>query len=330
MLKGKIKPEKEYKLLNIQSDGSEKNPSEYSITFRINNKCNLKCDYCHWHNGDNYSLLDIKNTIDKIIEFSKVKKFKVITFYFHGGEPSFHPDILEILDYINSYNSNILKILIEFQTNLSLDDYSKFYDKVTYFSVSYHYLELKKRNRLDNFYNNIFKLPKNKLLNLDIMLENVENSEYLYSQILDFLELPFINSEMLYGFCHYKYNIDTKNKHLDFYNKYNKNEQTYLIDNKVYNTNDLFKEGLNCKGMKCDAGKNTIVINGDGNIFICGVDMTNYTNRCIDTESFANLLTDELAVLKWKLLSQVGFLCKWEYCGGDFYLKREKYEGNLL
>ncbi len=317
---GKIKPEKTYEI--GKGFNSSKVSSDYSVTFRINNKCNLECDYCHWHNGGNYDIKDIKDTIDKLYEFFEVRQFNLVTFYFHGGEPSFHPNIIQVLEYLRTKE---IKTIIEFQTNLSLKSYKEIYDLVDVFDISYHYLELRDKNLLEMFKKNIHDLPKYKLNHLDIMLENVPHDEldFFYSEIKEYLELPFTNSEMIYGFCHYKYNDETQVKHMEFYNKYNKNEQIYYIDCKEYTTNDLFKDGLNCKGMNCNAGKETIVVNADGNVFICGIDMTNYTNRCEDTKPYTNLITDKMSVKKLTILSKTGYVCKWEYCGGDFYVPKE-------
>ena len=321
MIDGKIKVYDTYEPIIVNNAGID---SDYSITFRINNKCNLACEYCHWHNGLNYSVQEIFATIDEIMKFQKIKNFKKMTFYFHGGEPSFHPRIIDILEYIRSFDNNNYYSVIEFQTNLSLSNYDKIEQYVDFFSVSYHYIELHSKKLLQKFEDNLYLLPKDKLLSLDIMMENIpeENLENFYEKTKQYIKLPFINSEMIYGFCHYKYNAETKAKHLEFYNKYNKTEQKYNIDGEIYNTNDLFKDGLDCRQMRCDAGKNTIVINGDGNVFVCGIAMTNYTNRCSSNNTFTNLLTDKMSLTKLKILSSNGYICKWNYCGGDFYLKK--------
>jgi hypothetical protein len=51
--------------------------------------------------------------------------------------------------------------------------------------------------------------------------------------------------------------------------------------------------------------------------------MTNFTNRCSDTTPFTNIRTDKMAINKLIILSKIGMKCKWEYCGGDFYLGKE-------
>ena len=36
------------------------------VTFRVNNKCNLSCEYCHWNHLYHYNYNDITQTIDNI------------------------------------------------------------------------------------------------------------------------------------------------------------------------------------------------------------------------------------------------------------------------
>lgn len=328
MLVGKIKPKHHYIKQNVNGsvilNGNDIS-SDYYITFRINNKCNLSCEYCHWYDGDNFKLNDIKETIDNILLFGVKKNFKVMTFYFHGGEPSFHPNVIEILEYIRikEKESNI-RLIIEFQTNLSLSNYKEISSIVDFFDVSYHYLELKKKNKLKIFENNLYALDKSKLLNLDIMLENIEDETELnvfYDNVKKYIELPFQNSEMIYGFFNYKFNEKTKRTHIEFYKKYNKTQQTYLIDDLVYNTNDLFEKGLNCKDMLCEVGKKNIIINGNGDIYMCGAETTDFKNYSINP--FSNIRTEKDAINKLIIKSKSGTICKWDYCGGEFYLGKK-------
>lgn len=128
---------------------------------------------------------------------------------------------------------------------------------------------------------------------------------------------------MIYGFCHYVYPEDVAEKHMEFYKKHNKTEQRYEIDDKIYTTNDLFKLGVDARGWKCAAGKESITINGDGNVFNCGIHMTNYIRESAPEVPYTNLVHDKLAVTKMSILYKTGTICRWDYCGGDFYLSRE-------
>ena len=81
---------------------------------------------------------------------------------------------------------------------------------------------------------------------------------------------------------------------------------------------------MDCRGWHCEAGTTSITVNGDGNVFNCGIHMTNFTNRCISEKPFTNLVTDKNAVKKLSILHKTGTKCRWNYCGGDFYLERNK------
>jgi MoaA/NifB/PqqE/SkfB family radical SAM enzyme len=207
------------------------------------------------------------------------------------------------------------------------------------FNASFHYLELKRLNKIKNFEHNweVLKELGIPIHNMDIMMENVERGdrwyqgktvevipEEFYDKVVYFLSNEkIINCEMIYGFCHYVYPEDVAEKHMEFYKKHNKTEQRYEIDDKIYTTNDLFKLGVDARGWKCAAGKESITINGDGNVFNCGIHMTNYIRESAPELPYTNLVQDSLAITKMSILYKTGTICKWDYCGGDFYLSRE-------
>jgi MoaA/NifB/PqqE/SkfB family radical SAM enzyme len=329
---GEIKPITSYQVIDINNEvkGLDYN---YSVTFRITEACDLKCSYCHWHSGKSYALEDIIKTIDKLFIFFNKNNIKSVLFYYHGGEPTRHRYILDILKYIKKKGDEYgIVAYNEMQTNLTLKE-ELLNDILPYcdsFNVSFHYLELFKVGKKLEVFNNNFKyLTENNITihNFDIMLENVpeERLGEFYRYIEKYLEYGnIINSEMIYGFCHYKYNKETAKQHLDFYNKHNKTEQKYLIDGKEYNTNDLFKKGINCVGWKCEAGQKSITINGDGNVFNCGIHMTNYLRECIPEKIYTNLINDNSSITMLSVLYKIGTKCRWDYCGGDFYLGKKK------
>lgn len=338
---GLIKPQRSYNVLKINDQ--EGRSIDYSVTFRITEACDLKCNYCHWHSGKHYSYEDIIASIDTLFVFFKKQKFKSVVFYYHGGEPTRHPKCIDILKYIHQKGKeNGIRAYNEMQTNLTIGE-KKLKDMLPYcdmFNVSFHYLELKRLNKIKNFDSNweLLKSLQIPIHNMDIMMENVEKGNRWYqNKIIEVIPEEFyekvkhyltydkiINSEMIYGFCHYVYPEDVAEKHMDFYRKYNKTEQKYEIDDKIYTTNDLFKLGVDARGWKCAAGQESITINGDGNVFNCGIHMTNYIRESAPEVPYTNLVHDEIAVTKMSILYKTGTICRWDYCGGDFYLSRRK------
>ncbi len=329
---GEIEPKESYQIIEINNEVKSLNYN-YSVTLRITEACDLKCSYCHWHSGKAYKLEDIKTTIDKLFEFCVGEGFKGVLFYYHGGEPTRHRNVIEILKYVKSKGEETgINAYNEMQTNLTLKP-ALLKEMLPYcdsFDISFHYLELfKVGKKLEVFDSNYDWLVEQGVTihNFDIMLENVPEDQLqsFYGYIKKYLSYKYlINSEMIYGFCHYKYNKETAKQHLEFYNKYNKTEQKYLIDGTEYNTNELFKKGLNCVGWHCTAGSDSLTVNGDGNVFNCGIHMTNYLRDCIPEKAYTNLVHDNIALTKLRILYKTGTICRWDYCGGDFYLAREK------
>jgi len=339
---GQIKPQLSYIMLSELEQGGIN--YDYMVTFRITEACDLKCNYCHWHSGKHYSYEDIIATVDKLFEFFQKQRFKSVLFYYHGGEPTRHPKCLDILKYIHQKGRETnIQAYNEMQTNLTIKE-DKLRAMLPYcdqFNASFHYLELKRLNKLKDFDHNWqvivdLGIP---IHNMDIMMENVEMGafristkgeridiipEEFYNNVVRYLEYDKIqNCEMIYGFCHYVYPEDVAEKHMAFYKKHNKTEQRYEIDDVIYTTNDLFKLGIDARGWKCAAGQESITINGDGNVFHCGIHMTNYIRDSSPEKPYTNLVTDDLSITKLSILHKTGTVCRWDYCGGDFYLSRK-------
>jgi len=339
---GQIKPQRSYNMLSELEQGGIN--YDYMVTFRITEACDLKCNYCHWHSGKHYAYEDIIATIDKLFEFFQKQGFKSVLFYYHGGEPTRHPKCLDILKYIHQKGRETnIQAYNEMQTNLTIKE-DKLRAMLPYcdqFNASFHYLELKRLNKLKDFDHNWqvivdLGIP---IHNMDIMMENVEMGafrintrgeriniipEEFYNNVVRYLEYDKIqNCEMIYGFCHYVYPEDVAEKHMAFYKKHNKTEQRYEIDDVIYTTNDLFKLGIDARGWKCAAGQESITINGDGNVFHCGIHMTNFIRESAPEVPYTNLIQDKLAITKLSILYKTGTVCRWDYCGGDFYLSRK-------
>ncbi len=326
MQAGKIKPENSYQVIEVNKPGGV--ATDYQVTFRVTEACDLKCNYCHWHSGKHYDHDAVIKSIDKLFEFFQKQDFKAVLFYYHGGEATRYNKIVEVLEYVHKKGEETgIKAYNEMQTNLTIGEEKlrAILPHCDQFNVSYHYLELKARNKLDAFERNwnVLKELGVELHNFDVMLENIDTTDDFYSRILHYLEYDkILNSEMIYGFCHYKYPEDVAEKHITFYKQYNKTEQRYMIDDNVYTTNDLFQQGIDARGWHCAAGQESITINGNGDVFHCGIHMTNYIRQCIPETPYTNLVTDAMAVTKLAILYKMGTICRWNYCGGDFYLSR--------
>lgn len=322
----KIIMESSYEIINL---GDTQQEYDYHVTFRLGDKCNLACEYCRWYDGDNYKLA--LESIDKIFEFFVFEKFKRVSFYYHGGEGGIHPHVIKSLEKLREKEKSTgIKVDIEFQTNLS---YKKsrlqgIINLINKISISYHFNELFNKNLHDQFVSNLEWLMSinYKIDRFDVMLDDVPEQELngFYERIKKWLQYEnIIDSEMIHSFCHYDKNPVTKQQHLDFYNKYNKTEQLYKVDGKQYNSNELFGEGLNCKGKLCEAGSKYIVLNADGNVFTCGIEMTFYRMGCMEgVKPTTNVVTDPNFLKILSIRRKTMIRCKYDYCGGDFYIQK--------
>jgi MoaA/NifB/PqqE/SkfB family radical SAM enzyme len=328
---GKVRPTKSYEIVNVNSQ-VDKN-SNFAITFRITEACDLSCNYCDWHGGKHYAYDSIITSIDKLFEFFQKQKIKSVVFYYHGGEATRHNRVVDILKYIKSRSLETgIVAYNEMQTNLTVktERLRDILEHTDLLNITFHYNELKRRPfKLKSFLKNFDYLLENnhEIHNLDVMLEHVDDANVkefqdLVKQLVEYKNI--VNSEMIYGFGYNneEYNEKTKPQHYELYSLFNKTDQAYKIDDKLYTTNDMFNMGLDCTGWWCGAGQETIFVNGDGNVYNCGIHMTNNINNFPDTP-FTNLITDNSALAKLSILIRTGTTCRWDYCGGDFYLNKQ-------
>jgi MoaA/NifB/PqqE/SkfB family radical SAM enzyme len=328
---GKLKPQKSFNVIN--SNGTPAREIGYHVTFRITEACDLACDYCDWHGGAHYKYEDIIGSVDVLFEFLKKEGIKSVVFYYHGGEASRHPKIIDILKYIHDKGKQYNIVAYnELQTNLTLPliKMKEILPHADFLNITFHYLELtKRRYKLESFLKTFDYIKENniKIANLDVMLEKINPSDVneFRDIILGFIAYDNIrHCEMIYRFGYdFDFNDETTLLHYEFYKKYSKSEQRYEIDGEIYTTNDLFHRGADFTGWHCEAGKRHLYVNGDGTVYQCGIAMTNKLHD-IDNGIFTRLLTDKLAIAKLSILRKSGTICRWDYCGGDFYIPKEK------
>lgn len=330
----RLKPTKSYEIIEGERR-TDAIASEYHVQIRITEACDLKCEYCYWYSGKHYAYEDIITSIDKLFIFFNKVKFKRVVFYCHGGEATRHNRVYDILSYIKQKSKETgIEAFIEMQTNLSLppaklEKIIHLFDRI---GISYHFMELKTRGggyKLKDFEDNFAMLEAKgiPIYNLDIMLENIpkELLNEFYERVEKYLQYKnILNSEMIYDYYAYEYSDDIRDSHLAFYKKHNKTQRMYKVDGVEYSTNDLFKRGVDFTGWQCDAGKRTMYLNGDGNVFVCSRPMTNFLQEQNPKDVYTNLVTDPLAVTKMVILHNSGSICRWDICSGDYYVNKVK------
>lgn len=316
---------KEYKILENNGKQGIYNFGHddfYETVLRITDYCNYNCSYCHWKYGKHYDFNDIKSSILGVIKNVNHNKFR---FYFHGGEPTTHPKCLDIIDFIFSLETDII---IEFQTNLSVGKkyihklIDRYKNEKFEINVSYHDKFVKDfkvlKEKIDIIYNS------NMLGKIDIMLEHdinrvnniIKNSKTLFKE-------PYKNRiELIHGFIDYKnstnmYKSFIKRQCQDVY------EENYKIlhkngTEKIHDTNDLFQDGISFKGWICGVGKEYIILNGNGDFFMC-------CSNLLDKKPAGNILKNPIL---FKIRANNYTKCKWDCCKGEFYIDKQNPKKN--
>lgn len=292
------------------------------VTFCINNVCNFRCEYCHWNKYKSYSFKDCKKTILNIYKLAKKKNEKEIWMYIHGGEASIHHYFYDLIKFIRETSKIFgLKLTFEIQTNLSMkkEVYENVNKYVDFWSVSFHYTELIRTKTMKRYLENL-EIVKDKLYNLDIMLENVENIKkfhnFIINNILRYAEYAKY-SEMIYNYARYSLPEGVRKQNEDFYNLYSKTKRQY----KDGSTNDQFLNGKSFAGKNCSAGFKNLYFLGDGSFFRCANPLTEFLLDKEDSKKCLNINYNFDDVFQYTNSIRK---CTFEKCDcGDFYI--EKY-----
>ena len=128
----------------------------FQITWESTLKCNLDCTYCgkginggHDNSIPHPSLEDCLKTVDFLLEYVdaymkyKIPAHRLVGLNVFGGESLFHPNIVEILDYIKlqhkKYKDN-WQLSIQTVTNAVVKEkiWNRIVDKIDYWTISYH------------------------------------------------------------------------------------------------------------------------------------------------------------------------------------------------
>lgn len=287
----------------------------YEFQLRITDYCNYDCEYCHWKYGHHYNIDDIENTITSAIDCIDHTNFRI---YFHGGEPTTHPKCRDVIKFIFNMNKSVI---VELQTNLSvghgyiqelIDDHK---DNKLDINVSYHH---KYTKDFKKFIDKIDMIDNAGMLGkVDVMLEHDEESK---NDIIDnskqMLTRPYKNKiEFIHSYIDYRSTTDMYsdfvNEHAMFHEEYEVTYQDGTI--KTHDTNDLYREGISFEGWTCSVGKEYIIINGNGDYFMC----------CANTleKPIGNIL-DNKALFKIRANNYTK--CKWSCCKGEFYIPKKK------
>ena len=266
------------------------------IHWEILDGCNYKCSYCPIKDilDEKFAPIEkLKHAVDEVLKIDK----KFYNFIIFGGEPTFYPNLNELIDYIYSFDDK--KITIQLVTNASKNlDYFKnlisgikkeFFNLIVSIHIEYANMEhIKQVAKL--FYENNLRI----VLRLMIIPQLKEKAYKYFDELIklrkDFyfdLELCAVQYSYSDPYIYKKYDNDFF-KWLDYSNELIKN--TKLLDENFVNVNfypetyfslnengvrknisintdlsiRLEKDFLDFRGFYCCAGINMIHINKDG------------------------------------------------------------------
>lgn len=312
-----IQPE-EFKILEttgeqfIHPDGDK----VYEIVLRVTDACNYNCEYCHWNTGPTYKYEDVISSVDMATDILSDYNFR---FYFHGGEPTVHPRLQDILTHVFSVKDNIT---IELQTNLSKPKpyfehlVSTFADDQLEINATYHPTQV---SDFDDFIDKLDYLHDCSVLGkVDVMLDhNIDMIGTVLVNSNHILEKPYApRTEFIHGYIDYENTTNSYKSFVDsrsmFHERYEVLHHGETIP-RIHDTNDLFMNGINFKGWLCEAGNKYIILNGNGDYFKCA-------SSTLDAP-VGNILTNSTL---FKLHTSNLTKCKWSSCKGEFYLEKYK------
>lgn len=122
----------------------------FQVAWEITLKCNMDCSYCgdgHNNKVKHPPLHEILKTVDFIFEYLQIQidakpdHLRIAGLNIQGGESVFHPNIVEILKYINYKKQNIdynLNIALITNAIVGQNLWNEIIPYVDYFTLSFH------------------------------------------------------------------------------------------------------------------------------------------------------------------------------------------------
>jgi len=298
------------KILEVKDHNHMPPINRYAITWEINTLCNYACDYCDLHGKD------VSTNHDKVVEFiNYVGSHKNVKLTLFGGEPSLHPDIINVLKNLN--------VKVEMYTNLSrrLD----FYKEVILvkpdieLETSFH----PSREKFDTFYEKV-KYLADKLYKLEVVYmldtayptyrEDYEKIKKLRSDrvstIIAKVEHSGQKSLSEEDECWYMGEQEGKDLTITY-------EQDGLVQSTETISNYLFANRLNqFKYFLCGCGVHNIFIAYDGEVYPC----LDYRRREVDP--YFNVGDDYEE--EFKKISTKEIVCKMNSCSSELGVPKKR------
>lgn len=239
----------------------------FFVTWSLHNLCNYRCTYCppNLNNGttDNVSVRDVENFYNAISPHTGTKK---IVIAFSGGEPTLHPEFIDMIKFLSNQGC---EICMTSNGSKKLEWWIQAEPYIDHLVISYH-PQWAKKERLKNV---LEFLTLTTWVNLDLMMipeywdETVEFGEYFKNR--DNIAVTYLPIQQDFG-RESKGLINYTNSQLEFL----KNPPTYWgkfnpSKSKLIKCRGYFGKGL--KYIETDQGTRPLdyktVIANDANRF---------------------------------------------------------------
>ncbi|MEI0490693.1 radical SAM protein [Brachyspira pulli] len=267
------------------------------VNWEITSHCNYKCSYCFGNAGmknpEFYSFEELKKIASKIFEIER-DYYNILLI---GGEPTIHPNFLDLLKYFNDLNKQI-SLSIVTNGSRSIEYHKKLFESIKnkelLFNISIHLEQanlqhIKDIIKLANEYNIYVVLsfmlhPEKEDLLEEFLLEFIELRKNFYFDIM-FMELRqaplFDRNDERYTDRHYQWIDSAKNrwgeavenskvKKIEYFSGIPINGYNIIKDGQTINNIELdygisIRNGLKSfSGFYCFGGSNFIDIHPNG------------------------------------------------------------------
>lgn len=303
--------------MNIEVGATPYNQDNtFYLRWVLTNNCNLKCHYCDLHNQEKYLT---KKETECIIQYinKKQKQYDIFELRLFGGEPTTHPNFINILQKIDPCSDFILSTNLQIPINRLQKIYSM--NKITAYICSWHY------NIIDNdmFETNLqYLLQQDVKVKLFLMLEKqyIDDILSLQKKYSHIAEIKIVRQDEPYISDDIKKYINNCNKKINynsFEKKYyiSKDNVFEYIDTEYIKKNNYHRNKYWC----CSAISKNIFIDSNGDVYPCQT-YAHHKKKCL-----GNILNNTYED------KQINIYCEFDQCGCELFIpKRYDHKSKLL
>lgn len=231
----------------------------FQVAWESTLKCNLDCSYCadgHDNSKPHPSLDDSIKTVDFIIEYlnlymsTRAEDIRFANLNIQGGESIYHPNIIEILEYLkikkSTYTSWNLNVSLITNGVTVLERWKKISSLVDYFTMSYHSESSTKQQ--DQFKANVLYLKEqNKNFKVSVLMHPKHWDNCI--QLIEWCKennIPYLPRQLDHSWLDFRFNYN--NEQTEFLTGTKKIPVTTKVISIFKNGIDLSSQGRACCG----------------------------------------------------------------------------------